>query len=192
MSVQKVVLVDMDGVLADFDGATLAYLAEHHSEIPLSGRHNFYIREDYEDAAHQAIINELHSSQNFFTNLPPIVGALDGWQRLIDLGYEPRVCSSPLSMHQWCEEEKRAWLRQYFGEDVVRDAYITKHKELCDGIALIDDRPVVKNAEQAPWQHILFDASYNRGETNELRMMGWDDEALSELLARAGEMSEAK
>ena len=113
MSERNIVLVDMDGVLADFDGATTTHLTERHPHIPIAERKSFYFRDDYPDPAHKAIINELQASQHFFANLPPVEGALAGWQRLKDLGYEPQICSSPLHSNEWCEAEKRDWLRRY-------------------------------------------------------------------------------
>ena len=185
MSERNIVLVDMDGVLADFDGATTTHLTERHPHIPIAERKSFYFRDDYPDPAHKAIINELQASQHFFANLPPVEGALEGWQRLKDLGYEPQICSSPLHSNEWCEAEKRDWLRRYLGEAVARAAIITGAKEFCDGIALIDDRPIIKNADKASWRHIVFDTSYNRTAPSNLRIMGWDDDLLPEVLARA-------
>lgn len=42
------VLVDMDGVLADFDAEAIARLQERHPNIPLlDTRINFYLSDDY-------------------------------------------------------------------------------------------------------------------------------------------------
>ncbi len=185
-------LVDMDGVLADFDGATTAYLVEHHPDIAIAERNNFYYRDDYPDPAHQAIINQLHASRHFFANLPVIDGALEGWERLYELGYEPRVCSSPLHTNEWCEAEKRDWLGRHLGRSVAMAAILTTAKHEYDGVALLDDRPTIRHADQASWQHVVFGASYNRGVPSELRITGWRDEALPDVLARAAAISQAR
>lgn len=192
MSERDIVLVDMDGVLADFDGGTERYLAEYHPDIAIAPRNNYYFRHDYPDPAHQDIINKLHASQNFFKSLPPIKGAIEGWQRLCDLGYEPRVCSSPLRTNEWCEAEKRDWLRRMLGSAAARAAIITDDKYLYDGVALIDDRPSIKHVELAPWQHVVYDKTYNQDALSKLRIKGWNDDRLPEVLALASMMSRMK
>jgi len=182
MSERPIVLVDMDGVLADFDGATETFLRDNHPHIPIVVRKEFYFRDNYDDEAHRAIINKLQSSRSFFRNLPQIPGALEGWQRIVDLGYEPRICSSPLHTNEWCKDEKLAWIDHYLGRHAMKTACITSHKEECDGIALIDDRPEIKNAASAPWRHILFDQPYNANVKAELRLHGWHDSNLESLL----------
>lgn len=184
MTKKPIVLIDMDGVLADFDGATIAHLQSPGVNIPTRPRKNFYYRDDYDDRDHINTINTLHTSQYFFRNLPLVEGALEGWRRVEELGYQPRICSSPLHSNEWCVEEKLAWIEQHFGEAVMRDAIIDSNKELYDGIALIDDRPILKNTAQATWQHIVFDTSYNQDTPTTLRLQGWDDPNLPELLAR--------
>ncbi|HMR72684.1 MAG TPA: hypothetical protein PKD68_01605 [Candidatus Saccharibacteria bacterium] len=184
MSKRPTVLVDMDGVLADFDGATSQYLTEKHPEIPIiTERQHFYFRDDYPDAGHQAIINQLHASQYFFAGLQPIDGALEGWQRLQELGYEPIICSAPLSSNEWCVEEKLDWVERYLGRAAAKAAVFDSAKERYAGIALIDDRPVVKNTNLASWQHVLFTASYNLEVAATHRLNGWNDENLAEILA---------
>ena len=177
------VLVDMDGVLADFEEATNNYLAVHHSTIPLvTNRQNFYFRDDYPDPEHQAIIKDFHHSQYFFANLPPTPGALEGWQRLIELGYEPRVCSAPLLTNRWCIDEKLGWIKKHLGPEAANTAIIDGEKEKYHGIALIDDRPTIHNAHLAPWRHILFTAKYNLHIDTEHRLNGWNDENLKQIL----------
>lgn len=175
----------MDGVLADFDGATATHLETKN--IPIALRKNFYFRYDYPDETHQTVINQLHASQNFFKDLPEIPGAIEGWHRIIELGYEPRICSSPLHTNKWCKEEKLDWIGQHLGEEALRTAIITKEKELCDGIALIDDRPEINGNEIAPWKHVVFDHPYNQLAPSDYRLKGWNDPNLEVILKRAAQ-----
>jgi 5'-nucleotidase len=183
---RPIVLVDMDGVLADFDaGIESQLIGNTLITEPFSNRTSFYIRDTYPE--HQAIIESIHNGAGFFRNLPLIEGALDGWQRLLDAGYEPRICSSPLVSSLRCREEKLEWLEQHFvprfGPSVVENALITSDKYSCEGIALIDDKPDIRRMDEAVWQHIVFDHSYNQTAKSKLRLYGWNDPNLEKLLS---------
>src|SRR5438270_6665789 len=122
----------MDGVLADFDAAVLDRLPPVITRV---ARTHFYIAEDYPQ--HVAHVEYITSHPEFFRNLPLVDKALEGWQRLIDAGYRPRICSAPLSTNKESAQDKLAWLRRHFvprfGERVVREAIIDKEKSRHDG-----------------------------------------------------------
>jgi 5'-nucleotidase len=179
-----VVLIDMDGVIADFDTELAARIAKRLPHINLlEQQKNFYFSDDYPE--HATLIRELSDEKGFFISLPVMNHAIEGWQRIIDLGYHPRICSSPIKTNPYSKSEKLEWLQRHFapvfGESVVEEAIITSDKYLCDGIALIDDRPEVKNAQEASWQHIIFDRPFNTDVTLP-RLRGWDDDNLARLL----------
>ena len=184
-----IVLVDMDGVLTDFSGATQAHLESHG--IPIRVRSNFYYQDVYPEADTD-VINKLHASQNFFRNLPPVDGAIEGWDKIKDLGYEPRICSSPLHTNEWCKEEKLEWIKEHLGEEAMKSAVIDSKKELYDGIALIDDRPAVKTSEETTWRHIVFNAPYNKDSTSTIRLNGWYDPDLPAVLRYCMEHSKSR
>lgn len=179
-----VVLFDMDGVLADFDNSTETFLRTNHPDITINPRQNFYYRDDYPDTEQQEIINSLHTSQYFFQNLPEIPGGINAWNQVRALGYETRICTAPMPGNEWCIDEKLAWIQTHLGAAAAREAIIDSAKENYDGIALIDDRPVIKNAELARWQHVVFGQPYNLHIDTPFRLENWQDTGLETILAR--------
>ncbi|MBR7830634.1 hypothetical protein KDK95_30310 [Actinospica sp. MGRD01-02] len=176
----RVVLVDMDGVLADFDRAVYETLMPTCPDIRLpTTSHRIRVQNPQYDAE----IREVTSAPGFFRDLMPIRGALEGWQRLVDLGYHPRICSSPLVWHEACEQEKRAWLTQHLGPEAAAEAHIVQNKCECPGLALIDDIPEL-TCGPAPWPHIVFDHPYNRGSASPHRLHGWQDPNLGRILGK--------
>ena len=155
----RTVLIDMDGVMADFDSRALSCLSSNQ----IVERQEFYVAQDY-PAELRPRIEAAYNAPGFFENLEPMPGLHEGWQSLIDDGYEPRVASAPLSSNPTAIEGKIKWLDRVlvpeFGPDVVENAIIDKHKWKYPGLALIDDRPLVPrgpgNEDKATWQHILF------------------------------------
>lgn len=181
------VLVDMDGVLARYDTEVITRFKQLHPHIPVIGeRTNFYIADDYGE--HSQLLRDIADQEGFFDSIPLGIDALAGWQRLIDYGYHPRICSSPKLTNPYSEAEKLKWLRQHFvphfGDWVANEAIITRDKHLFDGIALIDDRPEIIKADEASWQHIIFDKPYNK-HIDAPRLRGWLDENLPALLEAA-------
>jgi 5'-nucleotidase len=179
------VLVDMDGVLADFDGQVINVLRNEYPDIPIKDvRTHFYISDDYPE--HALLIREISDRQGFFESLPLLEEALEGWQRIINLGYHPRVCSAPMISNPYSNVEKISWLEEYFvpvfGKYVVDEAIINSEKYLYDGIAIIDDRPKLKGSEEASWMHILYDQPYNRAISEHSRIVGLLDNNLPRLL----------
>ena len=182
-----VVLVDMDGVLAEFDDEVVSRIRDRHPHVAiLEERSHFYLYEDYNE--HARLVEELSDEEGFFEALPLGLQAIAGWQRLVDLGYHPRICSAPKISNPHSEREKLTWLRKYFvpvfGEYVADEAIITRKKHEYDGIALIDDRPEIRHSDKAKWQHILFTRPYNKNVKGP-RIDGWQDENLPELLRQA-------
>jgi 5'-nucleotidase len=190
---ENTVLVDMDGVLADFEEPNNEILRRHFPEIvPVIDRPDFYFNDTYEsyDGVNDRIYAE-NRRPGFFRAFPVVDGAIQGWQRILEAGYVPRVCSSPLEDHNTVVAEKIAWLEEYFvpefGAWVVDLAIFNRDKSSYDAVAMIDDRPTLRSIEKAAWQHVIFSRSYNREVETDFRLENWFDPELEDMLLRAKE-----
>lgn len=186
---KPVVLIDLDGVMADFDSGIVPHLEASFPElIGTWKRMNHDIRMDFPEA-HSPLIDKMIYHPDFFANLDLVEGALEGWENLQRLGYSPQICSSPLPNHPQSIEAKKSWIRDRLvpklGHYVLDSAHITLFKHEVPGIALIDDCPAIATASLAKWQHVMFDRPYNQYIDTSLRIKGWYDTDISEILVLA-------
>lgn len=165
----EIILVDMDGVLADYTQGVLDSMGLHYPEmirLPYEAHVEFDTHKVYPTELHEQI-RELTYRKGFFAGLKPIEGALEGIQWLTEEGYDIRICTSPLRRWQHCVAEKYEWVAAYLGSGFVERMILTRDKSLVWGAYLIDDRP--NPAEHAvvspPWIHLLYDQPYNRNVT---------------------------
>ena len=178
---QRTVLVDMDGVMADFDGAALANIPKDLI-VP---RSQFYVAHDYPEDIRPSI-EAVYNSPDFFENLEAMDGLHEGWQAMLDNGYLPRVASAPLGSNRNSIEGKIKWLDRVmvpeFGASVVEDAIIDKEKWKYSALALIDDNPAVckglDGVDSADWEHVLFGWPHLKTvpmARAAFRLLGWSD-----------------
>lgn len=95
--------LDLDGVMADFDGAFEPMFGFDHREAG--------------DEKMWAAINEYGT---YFRDLPPCPDALAFYNLLTDTrGIEPVILTAcPLSDFHGVAEQKRGWVREHLGDDV--------------------------------------------------------------------------
>lgn len=160
------ILVDMDGVIADFDGEFLKRWRERHPDkffIPLEERTTFYVKDQYPEEL-KPLVAEILLEPGFFREIMPMDGAREALLEMERLGLELFICSSPLSAYRNCVLEKYEWVEKFLGADWVKRLILTKDKTLVKADYLIDDKPEITGAETVPaWEHILYDRPYNRG-----------------------------
>lgn len=143
------ILVDMDGVITDFDGEFLKRWRERHPEkfhIPLEERTTFYVRDQYPDEF-KLLVTEILLEPGFFREIMPMEGAKEALSEMDRLGLEVFICSSPLSTYRNCVLEKYEWVEKFLGPDWVKRIVLTKDKTLVKADFLIDDKPEVTGAE---------------------------------------------
>jgi 5'-nucleotidase len=135
----KRVFVDMDGVLADFDGKILM-LAPHATS---KGAENW-----------SHIVDLFEPAPGFYRDLKPIAGAVDGFRRLSEK-YETYILSTASWSNPSSWTDKRLWVEEHLGESAYKRLILSHNKSLFSGRALIDDR--TKNGADAfNGEHIVF------------------------------------
>lgn len=166
------ILVDQDGVIANFDARLVELLAERHPEIevlPLEEKRAFYLEDEYPD--HRQKVIDIYTQEGFFLSLPPIEGAIEGMRYLLELGHDVRICTSPMTKNNYCLQEKWHWIRKH-APDFTKRLIVTKDKTLVRGDVLVDDKPKVDGVLEPEWVHVLCDQPYNRNQPGP--RMRWD------------------
>uniref|UniRef100_A0A8C6RQW6 5',3'-nucleotidase, cytosolic n=1 Tax=Nannospalax galili TaxID=1026970 RepID=A0A8C6RQW6_NANGA len=179
------VLVDMDGVLADFEAGLLRGFRSRFPgdpHVPLEQRRGFLARDQYRalrpDLADK--VASVYESPGFFLDLEPIPGALEALQEMYNMpDTEVFICTSPLLNYDHCVGEKYCWVQRYLGPQFVERIILTRDKTLVLGDLLIDDKVNIQGLEATPsWEHILFTCCHNQHQAlppTRRRLLSWSD-----------------
>lgn len=178
------VLVDMDGVLADFEAGLLRgfrrrFPGEPH--VPLGERRGFFAREQYRalrpDLADK--VASVYEDAGFFLNLDPIPGALEAMREMNAMpDTEVFICTSPLLKYDHCVGEKYRWVEKHLGPQFVERIILTRDKTLILGDLLIDDKDTIRGRETPTWEHVLFTCCHNQHlalPSTRRRLLSWSD-----------------
>lgn len=181
----------MDGVIADFETPNNEIIKKFFPHIKIiDERKDFYFEDTYRMYPDVVKCIYQESRRNgFFSSFPVVEGSLLGLKTIINEGFIPRICSSPLEDHDTVVEEKIAWLERYFvpylGKWVVDTAIFDRDKSKYNAVAIIDDRPTLRKSTEALWQHIMYSQPYNSTIPTEYRIQNWKDPQLVKLIEKA-------
>jgi 5'(3')-deoxyribonucleotidase len=131
--VKKIVYVDMDGVLVDFD-----------RELRERG---LKIKEEI-DAC-------VDNTEGFFLKLKPMEGAIEAFEWLSE-HFEVYILTTAPWKNTSALTDKRKWVGKYLSEVGKKRLIITHNKGLNKGDYLIDDR-IAKGVADFEGEHIHFD-----------------------------------
>jgi 5'-nucleotidase len=167
------ILIDMDGVLADFEGGFVKEFRKRYPQVPLvpaQGRSEFYIIRKYPHL--EESVRQILNSEDFFLNLEAVPGSVEAVQEMTRLdGIEVFICSSPLDEYRHSVVEKYMWVENHLGREWIKKIILTKDKTIINADILIDDRPQVDGVVKEPnWEHVLYDQPYNHMITNKRRL----------------------
>lgn len=170
------ILVDQDGVLANYDKRLIEIVAAEYpeeqrfseSELTLFNTHLLY------SPANQMAIDRIALRRGFFENLEPVNGAVEALHDLLSSGFDVRICTAPKKRYKYCVPEKLAWIEKHLGRDFSLRTILTRDKTLVRGRVLIDDKPEVRGVAEPEWEHVLYDRPYNRSVTGK-RRLNWQN-----------------
>lgn len=114
---RKRVYVDIDGVLADFDGSREKYLKEHP----------------------ETKFEEVENIEGFFENLEMVNGAFEAFHKL-RLKYDVYILSTAPWKNPSAWSDKRRWVERKLKDGAYKRLILTHNKGLLKGDYLIDDR----------------------------------------------------
>lgn len=149
MKDKKILYIDMDGVIVDFERSVKEKKADY----------GFVYLTSYED--HPDLIPKV------FIDARPINGALPAIKKLLDSGkYEMYLATTAPWGNPTAMNEKLLWVKQWLGNDFHKKLITTHRKDLLMGDYLIDDR--VKNgAGEFKGELISFGYDYENKKQNE-------------------------
>lgn len=179
-----IVLIDMDGVIADFELGFLRQWKKRYPDkihIPIEQRNTFSVLEQYSIEHHELIRGIFHAS-GFIRSLPVIPGSVQALHQMRTLGFDVFICTSPFTQYKNCVLEKYEWINEYFGSEWTNRIILTNDKTLIQARYLVDDKPTIEGLTEPTWEHILFDTSRNRTDKKHKRINwdNWRDVLLSE------------
>jgi len=174
-----VILIDLDGPIADFEKG---FLNKWRKKFPnkffmrFEERKNFYIRDDYPQKLRKEV-DKIYCGKKFILNLPVVKNGKEAVIEMLSMGHDVLFCSSPLSNYKNCVKEKYQWIEKNFGFNFTKKLILTKDKTLVKGDYLIDDKPEIGGIKKPEWEHLIFDAPYNREIKNKKRInwLNWKD-----------------
>jgi 5'-nucleotidase len=142
---KKILYVDMDGVLANFDKKVLEI---DPTIVSLSFNEPNY--EERSIKVGEVMIN----NPRLFKDLEPIPGSIEAVKRLWPY-YDILFLSTPCWFVPESFMDKMIWIHEHFGDDAANRLILSQRKELSMGDYLVDDR-LANGAEYFMGEHLHF------------------------------------
>src|SRR3989344_3712186 len=124
----KIILVDLDGPLADLEGEFLKRWRKkfpHKFFVPFEERNTFFIHDQYPDHL-KLKTEEILRENGFFTALSPVQGGIKTVNILRSLGHTVIICTSDIFANKTALTDKRQWVRKHLDDDFAKAMIFTR------------------------------------------------------------------
>tara|TARA_B110000914_G_C15421318_1_gene426741 strand:- start:170 stop:613 length:444 start_codon:yes stop_codon:yes gene_type:complete len=85
-------------------------------------------------------MSDLDEVESIFSQMIPLKGAIEGYNRLVELGYDVYILSTAPWENSSAWSDKLIWVKKYIGENAKKRLILSHNKNLNKGDFLIDDR----------------------------------------------------
>lgn len=169
-----IILVDMDGVLADYNLGIEKELKRRGMWTPdINELKHFYYKDNC-PLEYELLQETIHAQKGFAYGLELVAGGKEALEKMVELGHEVRICTAPYGDYQITFPEKLAWAESNIGKDWSKKIVLTRDKTLVRGDILIDDKPEIKGIMNPAWEHVLYTQPYNNDVYGKRRLT-WDN-----------------
>lgn len=170
---KPILLLDMDGPLADFDRA--AWEWGHSSGLmfdieSLADQRHRFLTDHVVGCGHPGTTRpcphgaghmrrHIHQDETWFRDLPVTPGAIQGVAQLEAI-FDVWVCTKPLEANPGCRDGKQAWIDKHF-PSLSRKLVMAPDKSMVVGAVLLDDAPKPQWVDVAHWEPVVFSTPWN-------------------------------
>lgn len=172
---RPVLLLDMDGPLANFDQALYSVCQHLGIELNIKGlddpNRKYYMTDNMVHANEKLMIRDLLDTSHFFQHIPVTDGAIEGVKELRQY-FDVWICTKPLDANQFCRDDKMWWIKTYF-PDLYSKVIMTPKKSLVQGTILLDDAPDLDCVDRAFWKPVVFTDQFNGSDSEWAHLPHW-------------------
>ena len=170
------ILVDMDGVLADWGSEWDKEVQERKAHfLPLTEDQRSFNLFENRSEEEKEVVRQIMNSPGFYSRLGAIPGAAEALNEMLSLRHDVRIVTAPWLTNPTCASDKYDWAERHIGAGWGERTIITKDKTLIRGDYLIDDKPEIVGIEIPEWEHIWFTQPYNRDLNHYRRIDNWSE-----------------
>eukprot|EP01138_Halocafeteria_seosinensis_P009528 gb/GECG01009737.1/.p1 GENE.gb/GECG01009737.1/~~gb/GECG01009737.1/.p1 ORF type:complete len:886 (+),score=137.66 gb/GECG01009737.1/:1-2658(+) len=164
---KKVVLVDMDSTVVNFDGAFLQRWMRRHPESAKEDAKLVNHRQHYElemnfPLEKRGEVLATISAPGLYVSMEAHEAAIQKLKWMVAKGYDVRLVTAPHPLcAATCAAEKYQWVADNLGAEWQPRLILAQDKTHVKGDILIDDKPRVVGSATPVWKHVIFSQPWN-------------------------------